>query len=312
MNTFSFWLHQFEGGDGGAAAPAAGTMGDSQSAAPVNTQRGKSGENVLYGKQAVTDAQDTPSDAGKAETDVKVTSNALEDKRKAFSDMINGEYKDVYTENTQRIINRRFSEMKNLQAQLEDTKPVLDALRERYGVEDAQDLLKAIDSDHAYWTEAAEEAGMNEQQYREFVRMRRENEAFRRAAEEQENQKQVQAQVQQWMQDAEALRQKFPQFDLSVEMENPTFMSMLKAGTPVEHAYKVMHFDEIMSGAMQQASIRTEKNVTENIRARGMRPAENGTARQSAFIIKDDVSKLTKKDRAEIARRAARGETIRF
>ena len=60
MNTFSFWLHQFEGGDGGAAAPAAGTMGDSQSAAPVNTQRGKSGENVLYGKQTVTGTQDAP------------------------------------------------------------------------------------------------------------------------------------------------------------------------------------------------------------------------------------------------------------
>ena len=104
MNTFSFGLHQFEGGDGGAAAPAAGTMGDSQSAAPVNTQRGKSGENVLYGKQAVTDTQDAPSDAGKAETDVKVTSNTLEEKRKAYRSMVSGDYKDVYTEDTQRII----------------------------------------------------------------------------------------------------------------------------------------------------------------------------------------------------------------
>ena len=163
MNTFSFWLHQFEGGEGGAAAPAAGTMGDSQSAAPVNTQRGKSGENVLYGKQAVTDTQDAPSDAGKAETDVKVTSNTLEEKRKAYRSMVSGEYKDVYTEDTQRIINRRFSDMKALQKQLDDAKPVLDALRERYGVEDAKDLLNAIDSDHAYWAEAADEAGMSEQ-----------------------------------------------------------------------------------------------------------------------------------------------------
>ena len=173
------------------------------------------------------------------QTDDKVTSNTREEKRKAYRSKVSGEYKDVYTEDTQRIINRRFSDMKALQTQLDDAKPVLDALRERYGVEDAKDLLKAIDSDHAYWAEAADEAGMSEQQYREFVRMRRENEAFRRAAEEQEGQKQVQAQVQQWMQDAEVLQQKFPQFDLSVEMENPTFMSMLKAGTPVEHAYKV-------------------------------------------------------------------------
>ena len=56
----------------------------------------------------------------------------------------------------------------------------------------------------------------------------------------------------------------------------------------------------------------TEKQVVDGIRAKGARPQENGTTSQGAFIVKDDVSKLSKRDRAEIIRRAARGEHIEF
>ena len=54
------------------------------------------------------------------------------------------------------------------------------------------------------------------------------------------------------------------------------------------------------------------QQVTDNVRARGARPAENGVSSGSGFLVKSDVSKLTKKDRAEIARRAAHGEKIVF
>lgn len=87
---------------------------------------------------------------------------------------------------------------------------------------------------------------------------------------------------------------------------------MLKSGVPMEHAYKTLHFNELMHDAMATAASNTEKSVVSNIRAKGSRPIENGTAAQSAFTIKDDVSKLSKKDRADIARRAARGEKIVF
>ena len=65
--------------------------------------------------------------------------------------------------------------------------------------------------------------------------------------------------------------------------------------------------------AVEQSAARAaEKQVVDTIRAKGARPAENGTAAQSAFTVKDDVSKLTREDRAEIARRAARGDSISF
>ena len=89
---------------------------------------------------------------------------------------------------------------------------------------------------------------------------------------------------------------------------NPDFLALLQRGVSVEQAYKVLHMDDFLSKATAQA----EKTVTDNIRARGARPQENGAAPKSAVVVKDDVSKLTPADRAEIARRAAMGETITF
>ena len=41
-----------------------------------------------------------------------------------------------------------------------------------------------------------------------------------------------------------------------------------------------------------------------------MRPTENGTISQPGSVRKDDPSKWTKADRAEVMRRVARGEKI--
>ena len=87
---------------------------------------------------------------------------------------------------------------------------------------------------------------------------------------------------------------------------------MLKSGVPVEHAYKVLHMDELMQNVVQTTAQRAEKRVVDNVRSRGTRPPENGTASRSAITVKDDVSRLTKADRAEIAKRVARGEIVKF
>ena len=41
---------------------------------------------------------------------------------------MNGEYKDIYTEETQRIIDRRFRETRNLEQQVGQYQPVIDML----------------------------------------------------------------------------------------------------------------------------------------------------------------------------------------
>ena len=64
--------------------------------------------------------------------------------------------------------------------------------------------------------------------------------------------------------------------------------------------------------AARRAAARAEKRVADHIKARAGRPAENGIAAHSGFITKDDPSRLKREDFEEIAKRAARGETIRF
>ena len=320
-------------GEGGAAAPAAGegaagdgNKGDSQ-ASPAPTRRGKSGgfQNVLFGKQGdePTAAGDEPGPEGKAqpsaagkgkEGDVVTTSNTLEDRRKAFQELVNGEYKDIYTEETQRIIDRRFREARNLEERAAKQQPVIDMLMQRYKIADGDlgKLAAAVENDNAYWSEAAEEAGMSVEQYKQFQRLKRENEALLRAQRMRQNQQAAQQQLQKWYSEGEQVKAVYPDFDLGAESKNPQFISMLKAGVPVQHAYEVIHMDEIKAGVAQSTARQTEKQVVDGIRAKGNRPAENGTSSQSAFTVKDDPHKWTKQDRAEVARRVARGETIKL
>lgn len=312
-------LTLFDGAEGGAASSQTGET----QASPGSTRRGKSGEynTVVFGKQDGREqapaVQETAqaSDAGEREKQgVETTSNTREAKRKAYRDMVNGEYKEFYTEDTQRMINNRFKDVKALETKLGQIQPVLDLLNQRYGIEngDLQKLVQAVEDDDAYWSEAAEEAGLSVEQYKQFQRLQRQNEALLRQQRQQRGQEAAQRQLQQWYQEAEAMKGDYPSFDLGAESQNPQFLSMLRAGVPVQHAYEVIHMDEIKAGVAKLTAKATEKQVVSGIRAKGARPQENGTATQSAFTVKDDVSKLTKRDRAEIARRVARGEKIAF
>ena len=306
MKLYKTDLSLFDG-----AASGSGEAAGAPAAANNPGTTGQAGEKVLYGKQ---DAPEAESVNTRTTSEKAPTSSTLEERRREYNRLIQEEYKDLYTEDTQRMINRRFKDTKNLQAQIEDTKPLLDMLYQRYKVSegDTKGLMSALENDDAYWSEAAEEAGLTVEQYKAFQKMERENAQLRAAQQRRVTDAKAQAQLQHWYQEADALRQTFPKFSLEAESQNPEFISMLKAGVPMEHAYKTLHYDELVNDAMTTAAVNTEKSVVSNIRAKGSRPIENGTAAQSAFTLKDDVSKLSKKDRAEIARRAMRGEKITF
>lgn len=325
-------LNLFDGGVAAAGADstttasevqgdATGIQGDTR-ASSASTRRNKSGEykNVRFGKQSavaedtVNQAEDQASDAGGRKAGVSTTSDALEAKRNAFRELVNGEYKDFYREDIQRIINRRFQETKVLEQQVGRYQPLIDMLMQRYkiGDGDMDKLSQAIENDDAYWSQAAEEAGMSVEQYKQFQRLQRDYEALQRQQTQQANSQRAQQQLEKWYGEADQLKKVYPHFDLNAEVANPEFLSMLRAGVPVRHAYEVIHMDEIKAGVAAMQAKATEKQVVDGIRAKGARPQENGTAAQSAFTVKEDVSKLSKRDRAEIARRVARGERIEF
>lgn len=303
-------LRLFDGEGGGEG----GTQGDAVAqAVPGNTRRGKSsGEfaNVIYGKQPEEGAG-TPV-AGEQEAEVQTTSNTLEERRQAFRDLVKGEYKDLYDEEVQSILRRRLKDEKGLKEQVSKMQPIIDLLNQKYQVQggDIGKLMEAIEGDDVYWADAAEEAGMTVDQYKRFQRLQRENAQLIEEQRMRQGREAANRQTQAWYQEAEALKAVYPSFDLAVEAGNPQFLSLLQSGVPVQHAYEVIHMDEIKAAQRQEAARATEQQVTANVRARGSRPAENGTTSQGGFTIKNDPSKWTKKDRAEVARRVQRGEHI--
>lgn len=318
-------LNLFDGGAGasGAAGAAAGA-GEGQAAAqggsetkPSNTRKAsKTGDlsNVVYGKPKT--AADG-SDAGNNEPGTHATSNTQEDKNAAFDALINGEYKDLFAKRVQGIIDRRFRETKGLQEQVTAQQPLIDALGQKLGLKDTSDIKKiaeALDKDTEFWSDLADQAGFPDvNTYKEFLRMKRENDQVAKIQQEQQGKQQAQQQLAKWLNEGEALKAVYTGFDLNEESKNPRFVAMLKSGVPVQNAYEAMHIDDIKAGLISKVAQTTEKKVVDNVRAKGARPAENGISSiNSAVIYKPNVGQLSKADRAEIARRVARGETIDF
>lgn len=342
-NTLTVILSLFDGGAAAAGAAAGasggvegagGTQGDTQGASPSPTQKGKSGEyaNVVFGKQEAPDDTGTPAGEPKDDKGAKMqqhdagaAKDGEGDLKKEFLDLVNGKYKDVYTQETQRIINRRFGEEKAKDQKIADAQPIIDALMRHYGVADGDmaKLRAAFDGDEALGTvlyeQEAESMGMSVEQYRKYLQMQQENEQLKRQEEDRQRAQKADETYNDWIRQASELvgtadaPGDYPDFDLRREVaENPRFIAMLRAGVPVRDAYEVSHLGDIQARNAAKAAAEMEKRVMDNVRAKGMRPNENGTTSQPGVIVKSDPSKFTKADRAEIARRVRRGERIVF
>lgn len=312
------------GGEAGAAQGAESALSKADvSSRSGSSRRSRSGafDNVVFGKQEDASAAETttsPAAGGNAEgngkSGVSTTSDSLEARRKAFRDMVNGEYKDIYTEETQQIINRRFKDNKVMEASLNEQKPILDMLMQRYQIADGNmaKLQAAIEEDNSYWQEAAEQQGLTVEQYKERMKLERENAELKAAQQKRMGEQAAQQQFAKWTKDAEGVKSLYPGFDLSTEMQNGDFRGLLRSGISVQQAYELVHMDEIKTAAARSAANAASEQMTANIKSRAARPSENGTSSKSAVIVKNDVSNLTRAERAEIARRAQRGEKITF
>lgn len=116
----------------------------------------------------------------------------------------------------------------------------------------------------------------------------------------------------QWIRQAEAAKQIYPNLDLAQEVKNPMFAHLLRSGIDVGSAYLVTHQHQIIPAAMQYGVRSAGAKIASRIAANRARPAENGMGTTSAAVTKPDVSRMTKADRQQIARRVAAGERIVF
>lgn len=70
--------------------------------------------------------------------------------------------------------------------------------------------------------------------------------------------------------------------------------------------------NEAVMAAVERTRKETERAVTESIRARGMRPAESALTPGASGYFGNGATRLSRAERAEMARRAAKGERIEF
>lgn len=306
IKLFKACLTLFDGSGAGASGDGAGTSGDNSAPAAAENQ---DLSKIVYGKaeEEPQPAEEPVPEEPKAEDPQK----SLEERTKEYEEFIK-KNKDIHSKKTQELFDRRFADHKQLENAVKSQQEVISLLQSKYKTADGdiKGLIDAINADDSMWSDAAFEAGMTVDQYKEFQKLNRQNAQLVQAERTRAAQEKAAHQVQAWEAEASDLAAKYPGFDLGMELGDPNFGRLLQSGVPMEQAYKVLHFDEIQNNVAANVAKTTEKKVADSVRAKGSRPIENGTTSQSGFVYKSDPSKWTKADRAEIARRVARGEKI--
>lgn len=323
MKNYLLQLQFFADGAGsGAGTGDAGSTG-SVSAAENNAEVAAPGKgrkvnlsNVIYGKQSEQTSDDYSKQTEVPGKDKAVSTRELEERSVQFENMIKGEYRDEFNNRVQKIVQNRIGETKALQEQSQATKPIIELLASKYGV-DAKDinaLSKAIQDDDSLYQSEAAKRGLSVEQYKEVRRLEQTNQDLKEAMEEMNRQKRGEEIYGKWMAESKTLQEKYglQDFDFGTESQNPDFINLLKSGVSVEGAYKAIHFDEMIGGAMAATAKNVQQQTAKNIASRAARPVEGAVSSQPGVTVKADVHSLTKADREEIAKRVARGETIRF
>ncbi|MBR3635831.1 MAG: hypothetical protein IKN47_06510 [Lachnospiraceae bacterium] len=302
-------LQRFADGTDGAAAEGV-TSGD------AGQDGRKKGDlsNVIYGKQddAADDAGDDPDND---ETDGSDGVDASEEDQESFEDLIKGKFKDDFHKKVKGIINSRFAQTKGLEEQLNSYAPVLDALRNKYGLgrdADPEAIMSALDEDSSFYEDEALERGMSVEDLKSIKKIERENARLKEQMNAANTQREADRIYQGWLAQEAELKEIYPDFDFRTEAENEEFTSLIKNGINLRTAYEVVHKDEIITGAMAMTAKKVKEQVTQSIAKNGKRPLENGINAGSGKVVKSDVEKLTKADRDEIEKRVMRGEKIVF
>lgn len=294
--------------DGGAAS-----TGD---AAPAADNAAEGGADPEATDSA---AEGSGSENGEGEAGEEAKKPSPAERRKAFGQMMSGEYKDLADEMMQNAVQIA---AQNLEASPE-MRGLLEAIAEKYGT-DATDLTALTDAirngvvkDDAYFEKIAMEKGISVKTAREMDKLETQN---RRLTAQQQAAQQMQkaaaerariAQIQaRWDAEAEALKARYPEFDREEVLANPEVEKMMRAGCSMEAAYRAAYFDRLMARQTAATAQQTEQGVLNRVQQRASRPAENGTRPGGAVQTHLDVEHMSRKDREALEKRVLRGEII--
>lgn len=221
-------------------------------------------------------------DAGKPVTGGNNSPDAGEkgaqDRAGKFEALIKGEYKDLYDAHVQHIVKQRLKGSEETIRKYRALSPGLQLLEKKYGVPagDAQALSDALLREQEQRTQRAETL--------------------------------AQRQYEKWVEEARQAQMNYPGLDISRELSQPRFASLIKSGVSVSDAYGLVHREELMESTLREL----EDKISRRILSGANRPRESGMGAGSSAVVKNDVSKMSKSTRQEIIRRVRQGEKISF
>lgn len=242
------------------------------------------------------------------------TAKTPQQRQEDFEALIRGEYREEFQKRTQRIIDKRFKQQGELENTLKSHDELLTVLAQKYGVDsrDAKAIMDAINKDDSFYEQEALDKGLSVKQLKEIKQLERDNASLRKAQEEAESKRHTDQIYSEWLNESEELKNKYglDSFNLESEIQNPEFIKLLAGGISLESAYKAIHFDDMVGGAMAHTAATVKEKMANNIASRSGRPAENGVSSPSTSNFKTDVNKMTKADRAKIMREVQKGANV--
>ena len=310
-----------------AACPAAGT------GAAGTAQRGAEGEGGRREKlpqppaggsplkEGASGSESDPAEAEKHQEPAKEpkAEKTPEERRRAFGEMVQGEYSDVFQEMMQRAIDKATENIR----QNPQVARLTQALANAYGVdtEDMDGLIEAVENgrvkDEKYYEDLAQQRGVSVKTARELDKMesdlKRSNtrnaqlQAMQQEAARQQRVSQIQAQ---WEAQAAQLKTQYPDFELQEVLANEQVADLMRRGVSLPDAYRAAYFDHIMQQATAQTAQKVEQGVAARIQQRASRPGENGTRPGGAVTTHVDVASMSRRQLEDLERRARRGEKI--
>lgn len=242
-----------------------------------------------------------------------------EERRKAFGELLRGEYADLTEELMQNAVTEAARRLEASPAM----KGLMQALQEKYGT-DANDLVALTEAvrngavkDDAYYEKLAMEKGVSTRTARELDKLESQNKHLteqQQMIQQMERQRAQQARIAElqagWDREAEQLKAQYPDFNMAEVLANPEVEKMMRSGVSMTNAYRSAYFDHILKQQQAATARQVEQGVVNRMQQRNARPGENGTRPGGAVQTKIDVSHMSRKEMEEMEKRAMRGEVI--
>lgn len=242
-----------------------------------------------------------------------------EERRKAFGELLRGEYADLTEELMQNAVTEATRRLEASPAM----KGLMQALQEKYGT-DANDLVALTEAvrngavkDDAYYEKLAMEKGVSTRTARELDKLESQNRHLteqQQMIQQMERQRVQQARIAElqagWDREAEQLKAQYPDFNMAEVLANPEVEKMMRSGVSMTNAYRSAYFDHILKQQQAATARQVEQGVVNRMQQRNARPGENGTRPSGAVQTKIDVSHMSRKEMEEMEKRVMRGEVI--